>query len=215
MVTTKLAGRRRAGAPDLTLAEEPSVDVTARHELLVVNGMPGVSEVVRYGHSYFAFEAVAVAPVVAVPTTTAQVALWNGESAGGYHYVIDSLFGVVVVSAAAATSLGFAIQNQVTRVSAAPAGSTITPVSLDGNAYSGRGKVVLAATVANEAWHVAEDAVVGPASQVAMTFGVRLNGLYPVPPGGIFSFSALANTAAAITVRIGVRWHEVLYEGRG
>lgn len=177
-------------------------------EWLVLQSLPPLAEIVRMGNSYAAIQAAAVAPVTVLPSTTAQVSLWNGEADNGKSYVIDSVFGLVVVSAAAATNLGFAAMLN-TGKKVQPAGSTLVQRGLSGKAYGGKGAVVLAATVTDDGWVPLGPSVPGPASQIGMSFDYEVNGLYIVPPGGLFSMAALANTVTTITVRMGLRWHEV------
>lgn len=184
------------------------LDVNPRGDLAVVQALPSLAEVVRMGESYFVIQAAAVAPVVALPTTTAQVSLWNGEPDGGRCYVIDSVFATDVVSAGAATGIGLAALLNIGRV-ALPSGSLLTPKGLTGQGYRGAGKVVLAATVVDDTWAPLGSSVVGPASQIGLNLDVPVNGLYIVRPGHLFSLACLANTVTTITVKMGIRWHEV------
>lgn len=186
-------------------------DVNARGEALVNLALPERAEIVRLGESYGIIQASAVAPVVALPTTTAQLSLYNGEGDGGRSYVIDSLIGVVVASAGAATGVGFAAMLNKGKV-ATPT-NELSPATAawgqSGHRYGGAAIVDLAATVVDDGWHPVGNAVVGPASQIAMPFEVQVYGSYIVRPGGMFSMAVLANTVTTITVKMGVKWHEV------
>lgn len=201
-------GVRGTGQPPrLSGAAVPAIN--ERGELLVALGLPTQAEVVRYGESYVSLQATAVAPVVALPTTTAQLSLWNGEPDGGKSYAIDSLICMCAVSASAATGIGFAGLINAGRV-ALPSGTLLTPRGLSGRPYGGQGKVILAATVTDDLWHPIGTSVVGPASQIALNVEQPVNGLYLLRPGHLFSLAVLANTASTITVKMGIRWHEVL-----
>jgi hypothetical protein len=201
----------RRVAPNAYAAGMAQPHMNSRGEGLVAQALPERSEIVRLGESYGIIAATAVAPVVALPTTTAQLSLWNGEPDGGKSYIIDSLIGMVAVSAAAATGVGFAGMLNKGRVTKptndlAPATAAF---GLAGHQYSGKAYVDLAATVVDDGWHPIGSAVVGPASQIALPFEALVYGIYIVPPGGMFSMAVLANTATTITAKQGLRWHEV------
>lgn len=178
-----------------------------RGDSIVALGLPPQAEIVRMGESYVVTQATAVAPVAALPTTTAQLTLWNGEPDTGRVYVIDSVFAIVVVSAAAASAIGIAAMLNAGKKTG-PTG-TLTPKGLAGHPYRGKGTVSLAQAVTDDLWHPLGPSVVGPASQVGMMIDYPVKGLYLVPPGHMFSTAVLANTATTITVRQGIRWHEV------
>lgn len=203
--------RGGAAPSDLYTKGSGQPAINGRGDSLVALALPERAELVRHGESYGIIQATAVAPVVALPTTTAQLSIWNGEQAGGKSYVIDSLIGMVAVSAAAATGVGFAgmlNKGAVTKPTNDLAPATAA-FGLAGHPYAGKAVVDLAATVGDDGWHPIGNAVVGPASQVALPFEVPVYGLYIIPPGGMFSMAVLANTVTTITVKMGLRWHEV------
>lgn len=209
MTKVEMVYRVRGNSPPSKLygAGDGEPDVNARGDVLTALALPERTEMVRHGESYGVIAATAVAPVVALPTTTAQLTLWNGEPDGGKSYIIDSLIGMVAVSAGAATGVGFAACIHKGR-KAKPTSDLTTIFGLAGHPYSGKAVIDLAATVEDDVWHPVGNAVVGPASQVAMPFEVPVYGMYIVPPGGMFSMAVLANTVTTITVKQGLRWHE-------
>lgn len=205
--------RVRGAAPTLENLSSGSDNPTAinpRGDLLVAQSLPPSAELVRMGRSFMAVQTSAVAPVAALPTTTAQLSLWNGEPAGGRIYIIDSVFAICVVSAGAATGLGLVGMMNVARTSTPPT-ADLTPKGLAGQAYNGKGIVDLAVgSLVDDGWHPLGSSVVGPASQIGLTVDVPLEGRYIIPSGGgYFHLACVANTAATITVRMGIRWHEV------
>lgn len=207
-VETQMAVRG-SGQPDLAANGVKTPSVNGRGDQIIAVGLPLSAELVRHGESYVVIQASAVAPVVALPTTTAQVSLWNGEPDNGRTLILDSVFITGVVSAAAATALGVAVMLNEGRVSQ-PSGTLLTPKGLSGQPGGGsRARPILAATVVDNGWHPLGNSVVGPASQIGLNLDVPVNGLYLVRPGCLISFAALANTASTITVKIGFRWHEV------
>lgn len=187
---------------------EPSPIVTnPRGDLAIAHGMPGVSDLVRMRNSYMAIVATAVAPITALPTTTAQMTLWNGEQENGKIYIIDTVGVFTTVSAGAATAIGLCgLMNIGKKV--APTGA-LTPRGLAGQAYRGTGLVAVGATVTDDKWTPIGTSNVGPASQIGQTMEWSLNGLYIVPPGHMFSLAAIANTGTTITCRCFMKWHEV------
>lgn len=209
----EILGRVRQLAPtqeNLAQGDDAMLSINTRADLLVAQALPPLAEIVRMGRSFMAVQTSAVAPVVALPTTTAQVSLYNAEPAGGRVYFIDSVFVICVVSAGAATGIGVTVMNNLGRVTTAPAVG-LTPKGLAGNAYNGKGIVALAiGSLTDDSWHVAGSTNVGPASQIGLCVDVPLKGLYAVPPaGGYFHMAVMANTVTTITVRMGIRWHEV------
>lgn len=193
---------------DANQGEEVPLCVNPRGDILIARGMPGISELVRMRQSYMAIVATAVAPVTALPTTTAQMTLWNGEQENGKIYVLDSVGVFVTVSAAAATAVGLCALMNIGKKTAPT--SALTPRGLAGQAYRGTGIVAVGATVTNDVWITMGSSNVGPTSQIGQTLDWSLNGQYVVPPGHMFSLSAIANTGTTITCRCFMRWHEVL-----
>lgn len=186
-----------------------AVAVNPRGELMIACGLPGVADIVRMRQSYFVIQATAVAPIVAVPTTTAQVTLFNGEGDGGRCYVIDSFGTYVHVSAGAANEVSTLVCMGTGR-KAAPT-SDLVPRGLAGQRYRGAAIVDLAATVTNDTWTTGQGAIgFAPASQLGMNNESRpALGTWVIPPGHYFSVAAVSNTATTITVKNYIRWHEI------
>src|SRR5574342_612067 len=79
---------------------EGVVNVNPRGDLLISQGISPRGDITRMRNSYMAVASSAVAPVVAIPTTTARVTLWNGEPDGGRSYIIEAAFLFISASAA-------------------------------------------------------------------------------------------------------------------
>lgn len=183
-------------------------NINGRGEALVAAALPPLTEAVRLGNSYWVATSSAAAPVVALPTTTAQLTLWNGENDGGKSYVIDSVWAMVVVSAAAATPLSILGCLNIGKQTK-PTG-TLTPKSMSGRNYRGQAQALAGATIVNDGWlALGSGASNTPTSHIGLTVDIPLNGSYIVPPGGMFSTAVIANTASTITCIQGIRWHEV------
>lgn len=205
-------GLRLKTALDNRGAEQQAqgLQVNNRGELLVAGALPALASLVALGDSWEIHETADVAPIVAPPTTTAELTLWNGEPLGsGNVYVIDSVFAFVTVSSAAATALALlACLNQGAK--AAPTSGLTTFKSLSGRStYPGKAVCALAATVTDDKWHPIGNSVTTAAAQIGAVIDVPVNGLYIIPPQRMFSLAVFAETATTIKVRCGLRWHEV------
>lgn len=209
-----LVGRARGTQEvynDLSGGKSAGLVINPRGDLAIAQTMPGIGDLVRMRNSFFVIQSTAVAPIVALPTTTAQLTLFNGEQDGGRSYVIDSVGAIVQVSAAAATAIAV-LACMGTGRKTAPT-SDLTPRGLAGHRYKGAGIVDINATITNDTWHICGSSTFdAPTSQIGMAVEKRLDGLYVVPPGHYFSIAAITNTAATITVRHFIRWHEVLVQ---
>lgn len=158
--------------------------------------------------------ATAVAPVVAIPTTTALLSLWNGEATGGKTYFVDSVYVLTVASTAAAqvpTVLGM-----VNKALQAAIANTLTVAGLRAGAgvYATGGGLARGAvntTVTDDGWHAfgANPPIPGATNNIGSCAEARLDGLVVLPPGGQFNISAIAPVATATSIQIGVRWYEV------
>lgn len=157
--------------------------------------------------SYMAVASAAAAPVAAMPTTAAQLTLFNGELAHDRSYIIDSVSLVVVVSAAAATAISIVGCINV-NTKAAPTTNLLTPKGLAGQAYYGLGIVATGQTITNDLWSPLGNSNGAATSGIGTTLSVELNGMFVLPSRHMFSITAVANTATTITCRLGIRWHE-------
>lgn len=191
--------------------EEEQFHINSRGDQLVAQGLPERSELVRMGGSYMVKQGTAVAPVTAEPTTAAHYSLWNGESAGGRCYLIDSIECLIVTSTAVATPLYTVAQLNLTNPITAPAAGD-TPKSLSGRKnYGGKGIAKQAVTITDDgAWHN-----VGPylmpftgTATAGLVYELNVYGRYIVPPQGLFSLASVATTTTG-TIRYCIIYHEV------
>jgi hypothetical protein len=165
---------------------------------------------------WYVVQFTAVAPVAALPATTAQLALYNGEPQTGKIYVIDSVFGSVVVSAGAAVNnMGLAVQ--VTSpsqgaITIPTAAASVTPRGLSGRTYQGNAIVGVGSTVPAGPWMPWGTSIIGSAAtaDAVQAIDIPVEGKIVILPGGILGLSFLASVVATITTVVGVRWHEVL-----
>lgn len=206
----------------LRSASEPvaSVDVcpmtiNGRGELSIAESLPPYVEAARMG-AYRCCQTTAVNTVQAVPTTTAQVTLWNGEPDNRKSYVLHSVSTIV-----AASSFGGGLNVQLVgclnaRKNANPAGTLLTIRGTAGQQYLGRGVVALARTITNDGWFPLGQGLDGTQlttaayGMVSAVLTYYAQGSIILLPGYLFSISVVTTAGAGLcTVRSGLRWQEV------
>jgi hypothetical protein len=204
-------------SPDL----DQSPALTDQLELMVAQAASPFGEITRMGRAFEVHTQVAVAAVVAMPTTAAMLSLQNMEPDGGRSYVIDRVWATRIVTTTAiasqATLLGCLGQ---TRVAALGALSALPNNPLNGNG----GKDTRAQTYLTA---VALDAVTGvlgnwrglpgqtggvKVSAGAATVGgdfinAQVDGRIILPPGRVFAMHVFAPLVAETFVS-GIEWHE-------
>ncbi len=190
--------------------QEASLVSNGRGDLLVAQSLPARAEIARLGQTWTLMAPTPVAPVAALPTTAAQLSIYNGEAPGnGKSYVLDAVGAIVTTSAAAALSLGIAGMLNEGSVTP-PTGTAMTARSTSGRKYGGRAVFVAGATVLDHGWFPLGPSLVDPnTANVMLAVEYDVQGLYIVPPGGMFSIAWIANVVATIVGRPWVRWHEV------
>lgn len=191
--------------------ESESITCNPRGDLIVCQGLPAKTELVRLRNSYFAIATTAVAASQGLPTTAAHITLFNNNPYGGMAFIVDSVFTIVVVAAGATTAIAPAVCMNV-GAKTAPTTNLLTPKGFCGNAYRGSGIVATGQTITNDTWHTARSSIAmdDTASQPGTACDCELFGQYIVPPQHMFSVAAIANTNVAMTTRSGIRWHEVM-----
>jgi hypothetical protein len=216
--TISASQQNRAGLPtpghvlQTTYEQEP---IKANRSLIVdplgqpFVKLPAMAQLAAAGQSWVGMSALQT-PLNAVPTTTAPVSLWNGESANGLCYVIDSIFLFNGVTQALATNFSLMVMENVGVVSAPSGGSSITPKGTTGKAYGGNAQLKSGTTVVNDVWMPFGTSLVDVnAADFGAVLDIPVNGLYIVRPGGCFSIAGLVATApVATSVQLGIRWHE-------
>lgn len=193
--------------------------VNSENSLLIADSLPINTENSRLGKLYFVREITAAAPVAAIPTTTARVALWNGEPTGGAFYAIDSVF-VIVVTSPAGTSKPYSVVGQLnSKPLTGMTESGLRRSSLTGRygwrgsgtrTVNSRARIGLGQTVVNDnAWQALGTSVINTAAGVGSTVDFFIGGKIIVPPRFVFGISCLTSSATSTTVRLGIRWHEI------
>lgn len=191
--------------------------INARGDLCVAQSLPPKAELVRLGNTYTCAIATgsAFTYVAAWPTTRAELVLYNGESASGKTYVIDSAWMTSISSTAAAASLS--LLAQYAPAIAAPTDDTAQLItSRSGKtAYPGSAKRAVAVTTmtANK-WELVGHTPAGPSASIATSVYADLYGGWLLKPGATLGLAGVAGTAAGTAV-LGVCWHEVQLDSVG
>ena len=150
-----------------------------------------------------------IAPVAAIPTTTATLFLWNGEAAGGASYVIEELNYALGSGTAAA---GAALMVCVTNIaqSAPSAASNYASQSCSDGSRATRAVWGTAITVATSAWKIASSSFQLAAANVGQGGDpYRPNGALVIPPGYGLGIAILSGTGTSPLYSLSALWSEV------
>lgn len=209
-----LRGRtRRTTVPDYGDGHEDAPQMNPRGELLLAQALPPKTELARLGQTWTARIASgsAFTHVAALPTTRAELALYNGEPSGGKCYVIDSVWHLAISSMAAAGSVAL-IAQIAPGVAALTDDSAQLITGRNGKVvYGGYAKRAVAVTtmVANR-WEVLQSSNSGggATAQIGLASYADVYGGWILKPGDTFGVNVVAGTAAGTAI-MGVTWHEV------
>lgn len=193
--------------------EDEQFHCNSRGDQLVAQALPELTEIVRMGESWQVSNATAFAAATAIPTTTAALVLWNGESAGGKSYVIDSIALTEIVVDVTQSNMSTVFVMVGKTPVAAPTDAALVVRSLSGRTYGGRARtVVLSATVVNDGWFpcgTSAPAAAAAAGSAWKQMDWPLRGMYVIPPGGSFNAHVAKVAATASQCLLTIRWHEV------
>lgn len=203
---------RSTSASNYGDGSEALAAVNNRGDLCVAQSLSPYAEGVRLGDTWQVGHATgsAFTNVATMPTTRAELVLYNGEPAlGGKSYVIESAAFVSLTSITAAASVS--LIGQLVGSGTAPTDDTAQLItSMSGRpTYGGRARRAVANTafaLANK-WQVLASA--GPSGTASIGFGVRaqIDGQIIIPPGGVFCLNAIVGTATGTSL-IQVTWSE-------
>lgn len=193
--------------------EDEQFHVNSRGDQLIAQGLPELTEIVRLGESWQVSNSAGFAPGTSLPTTSAALTLWNGESAGGKSYVMDSISLTEIVVDATQSNMSTVVVMVGKPPVAAPTDAALAIRSLSGRTYGGRARtVVLTSTVVNDGWFpcgTSAPAAAAVAGSAWKQMDWPLRGMYIIPPGGSFNAHALKVAATAAQCLLTFRWHEV------
>jgi hypothetical protein len=221
--TTPLYAVRTAVEPAYGEGDDAQPLIGLRGEQLRTFGLPPLTQLVSHGNSYQVMATTAVAPVIAIPTTAYLLALYNNEPDCGKSYIIDSVFAVKRVAAAADQCPGILVNVSLQPIRTAIA-NTLIPRCLSGNrvGYGGCARVAVSSTIAPGDGGVASNwfpagpsghQITGAAANIGSSIEIDCKGRYIIPPKGQFSITVLSSVLTTVTYSCGLRWHEAILPG--
>ena len=212
-IGTYIAGWvRSTSATNYGDGSEALAAINNRGDLCVAQSLSPYAEGVRMGDTWQTGHATgsAFTNVATMPTTRAELVLYNGEPAlGGKSYVIESASFISLTSITAAASV--TLIGQVVASGTAPtddANQLITSQS-GRSTYGGRARRAVANTafaVANK-WQSLAYGSASPTASIGYSVRAQLDGQLIVPPGGILCLNAIVGTATGTSL-IQVVWSE-------
>lgn len=198
--------------------DEQRVALSDRGDQYAIQAAAPYAELTRLGGGYSAIATTATNALVVRPSTTAQITLWNGESAGpsGKSYVIDRLFTHNLVSTNALSFFGiWAVVHPagMTNPGEDIAASASNVTGNSGRRYTGNAVVGVAETVIDNGWYPWTNSVeVTTATTLPGAHLVaEVAGRLIVPPQGGISLTVVCSLTTQ-TFTTGLSWFEVLLD---
>lgn len=187
--------------------------INRRGDLLIAQALPPLTELARLGEGWSIRTPVANAfqPVAAMPTTLANIVLYNGHASKSL--VIASVWAVTQTTIAAATSFSLLAQISNAGVAAPTDNTAVLVSSRSGDTYSGSAKKA----IANTAFAIADRwTVIGAESghpSTAIGAGVIADvlGGWIIRPGACFCVNLVVSTAGG-TMLQGIDWFETVLD---
>ncbi len=199
----------RQTAPEIYSSGQSQVDQNPRGDLCVAPALLPKTELTRLANTWYVVTPTgsAFAPVAAMPTTLAVLAIYNGYT-DTTCLVIDQISFTALTSAGAATNI--TILAQVLQVTALTEAATVLVTSPLGKTYSGSVLKAINVTtmVANKFAIVGVGTSGGASVGIASGAVAEIGGGIIVKPGFTLGVNALAGTASG-TALMGILWHEV------
>lgn len=194
--------------------EDEQLLLNNRGEVLVAQGLPELTEVVRLGDSWQTKTTTGTTCLTALPTTTPGLCLWNGEPTGimGKCYVIDSIaIDIRVLDTTNAGTISvFAMLNKPP-VTAPTDLALLIASPMGKSSYGGRARTFVTA-VTNDGWFPCGDSVPSAPTAAGSVWRVQdtyCRGLYIIPPSGAFSIQAVQVGGGTNACFFTIRWHEM------
>lgn len=212
-IGTYIAGWvRSTSATNYGDGSESLLATNNRGDLCVAQSLSPYAEGVRLGDTWQTGHATASAftNVAAMPTTRAELVLYNGEPAlGGKSYVIESASFISLTSVAAAANVTLIAQIVASGTAPTDDANQLITSQSGRPTYGGRARRAVANTafaVANK-WQALASAPTGVAASIGLCVRAQVDGQLIVPPGGILCLNAIVGTAVGTSL-IQVIWSE-------
>lgn len=201
---------RRVNVPNQSEGDLAQIALNNRREQIVSNGLPVKTQLTALGQTWSMMipTASAFTNVAGMPTTRAELALYNGEPAGGKTYVIEQISFLSLTSITAAANVTLIYQNAL--VAALTDNTAVLINSTNGKVtYPGLAKRALAVTTmtANK-WTPIACAPAGAAASIGLGVIAEVAGGIIVPPGYTLGVNAVVGTAVGTSL-MGIVWSEL------
>ena len=192
------------------------VDLQANQagEILQAWGDSNYTEITRSGKGFTVRNTTATVPVIALPTTTAGLGIWNSAADGGKSIIIDALWATQITVGANFTQNCLIYVQGQTRVVTLTDALTIRKAnsngpSSDSVAVTAAGGAILdAVTGVAIGWNsIGASANSGIDSLVGASIWVEVNGRLIVAPGRQFGLNILSSHTGG-SWNMGIMWHE-------
>jgi nucleoid-associated protein YgaU len=209
----KILGRIRGAIPsELSPGTDAQIAANARGELLVAAGLPPLAMASIAGQAWQVKNTTGLDNLTALPTTTAGLSIWNNPASGAVFIITSFGSSQHVVDATQANHTALFAMMNVAGSMAAPTDAALAIRGLSGQtAYTGQARTLAGGTVTDHGWfpHVAEQtlapAVAGAKWKVQEA---KVDGLYVVKPGGMFSIASVQLAAVTASQFYFIRWIE-------
>jgi len=204
----------RGGTPPLYGEGSTSqVQINCRGDQLVSISLPPKTEITQQGGTWTTMipTGSAFTNVAGMPTTRAELALYNGYASDGASLVIDQITFLSLTSVTAAANVS--IIWQVATAAALTDNTAVLINSPIGLTYGGLAKRALAVTTmtANK-WTVAAAGGAGAAASIGLGVVANIDGGIIVSPGQTLGVNAVVGTATGTSI-MGITWHEIKLPG--
>ena len=206
---TQVQNRNRAtGRPIRTQAN-------AAGDALIAAGDSDFVEVNRQGKGFIVRSTTATAPVIALPTTTAGLGIYNQAPDKGKSIIIDSIFAVQITVGVNFTQNNIIYVQGQTRVApfttlldTVRKGNGLGPETSTVALVKAGGAILDAVTGVAIGWMPIGDSVTtGVNSLVGATITADVDGLLIIPPGRQFGINVFSSHTTG-TWNVGMTWHE-------
>lgn len=210
---TKIQSTSRSGGTGITAGDAVYLNADSRRNLLVTQGGSKYGEMARAG-GIWNVKSAAAAPLVAVPTTTALLEVYNNTNSGMAMEILEVFYFHLLGTAALHN---ISIWGQVTAQKVAPSTGSLVVASQSGRGiYTDtaitRVTTGTSTTVIANGWRPIGATGPGVVSTALPGEGQSfpVDGQFWVPAGCSFCLQTVDALATASSVQMGLVWNEVV-----
>lgn len=195
--------------PNYGEGQESKLQINNRGDQLIAASLPPLTETVQMNNTWSMMipTGSAYTNVAGMPTTRAELVLYNGNATNTFSFVIHEISFLSLSSIAAASGVSLIWQ---IGTPAAPTDDALVLInSASGQTYVGNGERDLAVTsmVANK-WTVCAAAQAGAAASIGLGVVAKIDGGIVLHPGDTLGVNSVAGTAVGTSL-MGIVWSEV------